>query len=91
LIHSFRGEREEAKQILEELQARAGEEYVDPYCFFLSTLFMDGLDAAFPFLQQMLDRRSILAIYLRAAPAFHDLRSDPRFLDALRTIWPEDF
>lgn len=88
--YAFRGKEEEVQEIMHELRARADEEYVDPYFFFLSVLAMDGFDAAFPYLQQMLDNRSILSVYLRAA-AFHELRSDPRFLDALRTIWPGDF
>jgi len=91
VVHAVSGETERARQILEELRSRANEEYVDPYCLFTLCLAVDGFDAAFPYLEQMLDTRSVFVSYLRVIRRFRDLRSDPRFMSALRTIWPDDF
>ncbi len=91
LVHALAGETERALQFLEELRSRATQEYVDPYYFFGIYLLLDGFDAAVPYLEQMLEVRSVLVGYLRVAPRFRHLRSEPRFLNALRTIWPDDF
>jgi TolB-like protein/Flp pilus assembly protein TadD len=90
VVHAFAGETERARQILEELRSRATEEYVDPYFLFALSLAIDGFDAAFPYLGQMLDTRSVFVSYLRVVPRYKEFRSEPRFLDALRTIWPDD-
>jgi len=91
VVHAFSGETERARQILEELRSRATEEYVDPYYLFTLRLGIDGFDAAFPYLEQMLEVRSFLVGFLRVVPRYQEYRSDPRFLNALRTIWPDDF
>jgi serine/threonine-protein kinase len=91
VVHAVSGESERAQQILEELRSRAKKEYVDPYCLFTLCLAIDGFDAAFPYLEQTLDTRSVFASYLRVIPRFRELRSEPRFMNALRTIWPDDF
>jgi TolB-like protein len=91
VVHAFSGETERARQILEELRLRATEEYVDPYYLFVLSLGIDGFDAAFPYLEQMLEVRSFLVGFLRVVPRWRDLRADPRFMNALRTIWPDDF
>jgi tetratricopeptide (TPR) repeat protein len=91
VVHAFSGETESARQILEELRLRATEEYVDPYYLFTLRLSIDGFDAAFPYLEQMLEVRSFLVGYLRVVQRYRELRSDPRFMNALRTVWPDDF
>ncbi|UCC71943.1 MAG: tetratricopeptide repeat protein [Gemmatimonadota bacterium] len=91
LVHAFGGETERARQILEELRARAKEEYVDPYFLFSLCHSIDGFDAALPYLEQMLEVRSRHVTYLRVAPRYRELRSEPRFVNVLRTIWPDDF
>ena len=91
LVHAYNDETENARQILEELRARASEEYVDPYCLFSVCSLVDGFDAAFPYLEQMLETRSFFVTFLRPVQRYRELRSDPRFLNALRTVWPDDF
>ncbi|MGD8867874.1 MAG: hypothetical protein PVI01_09590, partial [Gemmatimonadales bacterium] len=91
VVHAFSGETERARQILEELRLRATEEYVDPYYLFVLSLGIDGFDAAFPYLEQMIEVRSFLVGFLRVVPRYRELRSDPRFTNALCTIWPDDF
>jgi tetratricopeptide (TPR) repeat protein len=91
VVHAVSGETERARQILEELRSRAKEEYVDPYCLFSLCYAIDGFEEAFPYLEQMLDTRSFFVTYLRATPRYRELRSEPRFMNALRTVCPEDF
>ncbi len=91
IVHARSDETERARQILEELRSRAKQEYVDPYCLFILCSAIDGFDAAFPYLEEMLDTRSFFVTYLRVVPRYRELRSEPRFMNALRTIWPDDF
>jgi adenylate cyclase len=91
VVHVHSGETDRARQIFEELRARATDEYVDPYCLFTICLVLDGFDAAFPYLERALDARSVFVTMLRVVPRYRELRPEPRFLNALRTIWPDDF
>jgi len=91
IVHAFAGETEQARKILAEIRSRANVEYVDPYWFFTLYAAIDGFDAAVPYLEQMIETRSVMACYLRAVPRYREYRSDPRFMSALRTIWPDDF
>jgi adenylate cyclase len=91
IVHGLGGDKEQARQILEELRARAPDEYVDPYFLFAVCLLVDGFDAAVPYLEQTVERRSVFVGYLRATTRYRVLRSDPRFMNALRAIWPDDF
>jgi TolB-like protein/Flp pilus assembly protein TadD len=86
VVHALAGETEQARQILDELRSRATEEYVDPYWPFSLCSLIDGFDAAVPYLEQMIETRSV-----RVVPRYTEYRSDPRFMAALRTIWPDDF
>ncbi|MGD2217979.1 MAG: tetratricopeptide repeat protein [Gemmatimonadales bacterium] len=91
VVHAFAGETEQARQILEELHTRAMVEYVDPYWFFSLHAAIDGFDAAVPYLEQVIETRSVMVCYLRVTPRYRQFRSDPRFINALRTVWPDDF
>jgi adenylate cyclase len=91
VVHVHSGDTERARRIFEELCARATDEYVDPYCFFAICLMLDGFDAALPYLERALDARSVFVTMLRVVPRYRELRSEPRFMNVLRTIWPDDF
>jgi adenylate cyclase len=91
IAHGLGGDTEQARQILGELCARATDEYVDPYFLFAVCLLVDGFDAAVPYLEQTVERRSVFVGYLRATPRYRILRSEPRFMNALRAVWPDDF
>jgi TolB-like protein len=91
IVLGLNGDTEQARQVFEELRSRATDEYVDPYFLFAIRLLLDGFDAALPYLEQTVEKRSVFVGYLRAAPRHKQLRSDPRFMNALRTIWPGDF
>ncbi len=91
VVHAFAGETEQARQIQEELRTRAREEYVDPYFPFALCMAIDGFDAAFPHLERIVEVRSLFVGFLRVVPRFRGLRSEPRFMNVLRTVWPDDF
>jgi len=91
VVHAYSDETERALTISEELEVRATDEYVDPFCLFTLSFAIDGFEAAFPYLERAIDTRSIFVTYLRLSPRYRELRSEPRFLNALRTIWPDDF
>ncbi|MGD8698752.1 MAG: FlgO family outer membrane protein [Gemmatimonadales bacterium] len=91
IVHGLSGDTEQAQRIFEELRARGTDEYVDPYFLFAVCLLVHGYDAAIPYLEQAVERRSVLVGYLRATTRYRELRSDPRFMSALRTVWPDDF
>ncbi len=91
IVHAVTGDTEGAQQILDELRARATDEYVDPYFLFAIRVLLDGFDAALPYLEQTIETRSVFVGYLRVVQRYSGLRSDPRFMNALRAIWPDDF
>jgi tetratricopeptide (TPR) repeat protein len=91
VIHQVEGATRDPRGLLDELLSREKEEYVDPYALWTLGVVLDGLDGALPFLEMAINERAFLLPYLRISPRFRDLRADPRFLDALRTVWPEDF
>jgi TolB-like protein/Tfp pilus assembly protein PilF len=82
------GREDEARATRWELVARSRAEYVDPYSTFVITLVLDGFEAAVPYLEQMIEARSIFLPYLRAIPRFRALQADPRFRRVMDRVWP---
>lgn len=78
----------EAREVLEDLEARSRSEYVDPYNLFNLTVSLDGFDAAAPYLDEALQARSFFLPYLGVIPRYRPLHSDPRFRAVLDTVWP---
>lgn len=86
------GRPEEARSTLAKLRQQAADgEYVPPYAFMSLHASLGEMDAAMRELQLAVAERSPILIYIRAVPRMRPMRSDPRFMDALRTIWPDDF
>jgi len=74
-----KGRRDEARAILEQLQAWRTERYINPAAFAMVHLELGNVDEAFEWLERAYqDRRGWLA-YLRVEPDFDPLRADPRF------------
>ena len=86
------GRNSEADQITVELEARAsGAEYVSPFALALAYFGKGDLDRGFSYLEEGVDKRDFLSLYMRlVAPAF-GLESHPRFQALGRRIWPNDF
>ena len=78
----------EAREVLEDLEARSRSEYVDPFNLFNLTASLDGFDAAAPHLDEALEARSFFLPYLGVIPRYRPLHSDPRFRAVLDTVWP---
>ncbi len=76
----------EAQKILEELDERSQQTYVQP--MWRAALYM-GLsqpDQAFDWLQRAYQDRSGWLVFLQVDPLFSPLHSDPRFAALLRSI-----
>lgn len=76
------GRRDQAREVLDALQARSRQHYVPPYAFALVHAGLGDRDAAFEWLDRALDVRDVHLIYLTVDPKWDDYRPDPRF-DAL--------
>ncbi len=81
------GRKQDAEQILIELEELSRKRYVDPFQVALVCVGLGDKDRAFEWLRRASDERSgFLAIYLRSFPWLDPLRSDPRYADLARRI-----
>lgn len=86
LAYALAGKKDEARQLLTDLQAKSKFQYVPPY--FLATIYV-GLgqkDEAFAALERGVAERDGYLTWLKVEPALDPLRSDPRFADLLRRV-----
>lgn len=77
--YAIAGDRAQAQQILNELQARAAQAYVPAY---LAAVIYAGLgdkDRAFAELEKAYEARDEFLVYLKTDPRLVPLRADPRF------------
>jgi len=84
--YAVAGQRDAARQVLDELQTRAKRSYVAPYYFANIYLGLGEQDQAFAWLEQAYAARSWYLTWLKVDPALDSLRSDPRFTDLLRRV-----
>lgn len=85
------GQPGEARTALAALRRReAAGEYVPPYAFFTLHASLGEMDAAMRELHRAVEERSPNLIYLRIY-RLRPLRADPRFVDALRAVFPGEF
>lgn len=80
------GRKGEAKEILKELKRRSRHRYISPCLFALVQIALGERDQAIMSLEQGYTNRDQWMLYLKVAPSFDDLRSDPRFKDLLRRV-----
>lgn len=80
------GNKDEARQLLKELQDLSKKRYVTPECHFLVHVALGETDPAFTWLQKMYDVRSQYPLRLKVHPEFDGLRKDPRFDEWLRRL-----
>ena len=74
------GKRAQAKAIRDELQRRAATEYVSPFCLALTAFSVGDQDTGFRWLKRAYETHDGTLTFLEeAAPAFEDLRREPRF------------
>ena len=86
LAYAGAGRREDALRILEEVRGFA----INPLNMAYVYAALQEADAAFEWLEQAYERRSLQVVLIRDDPLLDPLRSDPRFQDLLRRIgFPE--
>jgi tetratricopeptide (TPR) repeat protein len=88
LAHAYAsaGKRQEAAEMLSELQHVSRHRYVSPYWLSIVYAGVNEHDRAFESLEKACDERDIWLVWLRAEPRFDCLRSHARFDDLLRRI-----
>ncbi len=80
------GRREEAQQILTELQQIETQRHISPYHFALVHLGLGDRDRAIQLLNEAFAERAERLVWLRVDPRFDSLRQDPRFNDLIERI-----
>lgn len=84
--YALAGQKTKARALLNELNARAAREYIDPYLIALVHTCLGEKDAAFEWLGKAYEARSPWIAWLKVEPKFDVLRSDPRFDSLLRQL-----
>jgi serine/threonine protein kinase/Tfp pilus assembly protein PilF len=80
------GQIKEAKQILDDMIARAKQEYVSPYYIALLSFSLSENDLGFEWLDKAYKERDHWLLYLKVEPLFDSIRSDPKFTKLLKNI-----
>ena len=78
------GRMDEARALLEEMEARAARQYVPAYLVAVAHAQLGDVDAAFEWLDLAVQRRSIGLLDLPTDPRLQELRADPRYAALLR-------
>jgi DNA-binding winged helix-turn-helix (wHTH) protein/tetratricopeptide (TPR) repeat protein len=84
--YALAGQKEQARDMLNELNERATVEYIDPYLIALVHTCLGEKDAAFEWLSKAYETRSPWMAWLKVEPKFDGLRSDARFESLLRQL-----
>lgn len=80
------GQREKAKEIMQQLIQLSGQRYVSPVNFAVIRAGLDQVEQAFALLEKGYQVRAEGMQYLKVNPAFDPLRSDPRFAELLKKM-----
>jgi pentatricopeptide repeat protein len=80
------GKREQARQILAELEERAHNAYIRPLAFAWISIGLDQKDQAFAWLERAYAEHDPYLTLLNADPVYDRLRPDPRFPALLKKI-----
>jgi TolB-like protein/Flp pilus assembly protein TadD len=84
--YALSGKREEAEQVLADLEEIAREKYVSAYYFAIIYLGLGKHDQTFSWLERAFDERAGFLAFIKVEPMFDGVRSDPRFTDLLRRM-----
>ena len=80
------GQLAEARKILDQLQERSQQTYVQPMWIAVIHFALGNRDQGFDWMQKAYEDRSGWLVYLKVDPFFDSLRPDPRFTDLLRRV-----
>jgi TolB-like protein/Tfp pilus assembly protein PilF/predicted Ser/Thr protein kinase len=88
--YALSGRKAQAETLLKELHKRAASEYVLPTFFAEVYASLGNKDEAFRWLEKGYQERNWFMLFLRIAPRWDPLRSDPRFDDLVQRMkYPE--
>jgi TolB-like protein len=85
-VHGRFGRRDRAGQLIAELLASRGVGYLAPKAMIVAYAGIGENDEAFEWLERAYDERDGIVYWLKAAPVFDPLQSDPRFDDFARRL-----
>ena len=77
------GQREKAKEVLDELANLSKNSYVNPYFFAIVYAGLGDLDQTFAWFEKAFQDRSNYLLWLNVEPLFDPIRDDPRFRELL--------
>lgn len=91
LAHTYAlaGRHEESRRMLAELETMEGRKYVSSYSLAAVYVALGETDRAFQLLDRAVAAHDRALIWLKVAPRFNGLRSDPRFHDLLKIVGAE--
>jgi TolB-like protein/DNA-binding winged helix-turn-helix (wHTH) protein/Flp pilus assembly protein TadD len=78
-VYAVSGNKNQARNVLQDLEGRGGQQYVPAYAIALVYAGLGDNDHAFTWLQKAYEDRSTSMIFLRLDPELSSLHSDPRF------------
>jgi tetratricopeptide (TPR) repeat protein len=84
--HAHLGRPDEARCLLKQLLERRSQQFLHATGPAVIYLALGELDRAFELLEAACNERSIWLIWMKIAPVFDEIRSDPRFQDLLRRL-----
>jgi Flp pilus assembly protein TadD len=85
-VYAASGRRDEAQQVLDELKELAKRRYVSPFSVAGIYARLGDKDAAFEWLEKAYGDGAYGILFLKSAPEWDGLRSDPRFDDLVRRV-----
>lgn len=85
-VYARTGRTGEALTLLEELRARAREQYVPSWSFAAIHLGLGEIDAAFDWFEKAVDEREPLMLHFHVHPNYDPARSHPRYSALLRKM-----
>jgi hypothetical protein len=80
------GRAREAREILEDLIARRGDQWVTAYEIAVIYALLDERDEAFTWLEKSKQENAVGFTYSRVDPRINNLRTDPRFDELLKRM-----
>jgi TolB-like protein/tetratricopeptide (TPR) repeat protein len=85
-FYAIAGKRDEARDVLRQLNGLSKQQYVSPYDIAVIYVGLQETDEAFAWLQKAFEQRSLWLGYLDVEPQLDSLRSDHRFEDLLSRV-----
>ena len=85
-IYARQGRRREALEVVDELQRRSKQTYIDPWYIAHIYVALGEKDLALAWLEKAYEQHSPAMLGLKADPSYAPIRSDARFIDLMRRV-----